>query len=62
MNKVRISVGWPIGLLIMGLSLYGWLMNLITLWTMPLDPLTGQFIVRIIGIFIAPLGVILGYV
>jgi len=62
MNKVRISVGWPIGLLIMGLSLYGWLMNLITLWTMPLDPLTGQLIVRIIGIFVAPLGVILGYV
>jgi hypothetical protein len=62
MNKVRISVGWPIGLLIMGLSLYGWLMNLIILWTMPLDPLTGQLIVRIIGIFVAPLGVILGYV
>ena len=62
MNKVRISVGWPIGLLIMGLSLYGWLMNLITLWTMPLDPLTGQLIVRIIGIFVAPLGVVLGYV
>jgi hypothetical protein len=62
MNKVRISVGWPIGLLIMGLSLYGWLMNLITLWTMPLDPLTGQLIVRIIGIFVAPLGAILGFV
>jgi hypothetical protein len=62
MNKVRISVGWPIGLLIMGLSLYGWLMNLIILWNMPLDPLTGQLIVRIIGIFVAPLGVILGYV
>jgi len=62
MNKVRISVGWPIGLLIMGLSLYGWLMNLIILWTMPLDPLTGQLIVRIIGIFVAPLGAILGFV
>ena len=62
MNKVRISVGWPIVLLIMGLSLYGWIMNIITLWTMPLDPLTGQLIIRIIGIFVAPLGAILGFV
>ena len=62
MRLFTFRLSWPAVLLVFGLSLYGWLMNLITLWTMPLDPLTGQLIVRIIGIFVAPLGVVLGYV
>jgi hypothetical protein len=62
MRLITLRFGLPTALLIFAISLYGWLMNIITLWTMPLDPLTGQLIVRIIGIFVAPLGVVLGFV
>lgn len=62
MRLFSFRLGLPAAFLIFVLSLYGWLMNLIILWNMPLDPLTGQLIVRIIGIFVAPLGAVLGYV
>jgi hypothetical protein len=62
MKKLALILPWQLFLIIFGFSLYGWIMNIITLWTMPLDPLTGQLIIRIIGIFVAPLGAILGFV
>lgn len=39
----------------------GWIMNIMTLWNTIDDPITAKVVVRIAGIFIFPLGAILGY-
>ena len=41
-------------------AIYGWIMNIVTLWGMH-DPLVGEGLVRIAGIFLAPLGAVMGY-
>lgn len=41
--------------------LYGWINNIIILWGSSFDPLTGPVILRVVGIFLAPLGVVMGY-
>jgi hypothetical protein len=43
------------------LMLYGWIANIVTLWSSFEDPLTAKMIVRLAGIFVFPLGAILGY-
>jgi hypothetical protein len=40
----------------------GWVWNIIKLVGMGLDPITGLLIVRAIGIFVFPVGMIVGYV
>ena len=45
---------------VMGLCV-GWFINVAKLLSMEALPLTGLFIVRIIGIFVAPLGGVIGY-
>lgn len=42
-------------------SLYGWVMNIVSLIGSNFDPLTGLVVARIVGIFVAPLGIVLGY-
>lgn len=49
-----------IWLLVVGFGLFGWVMNIIKL--VPMDGTTGMMILRAVGIFVAPLGVVLGYV
>jgi hypothetical protein len=39
---------------------YGYIMNIVTLLTVP-DMLMPEFLVRVIGLFAAPIGVIAGY-
>jgi hypothetical protein len=46
--------------IILGLGI-GWFINVAKLLSMEALPLTGLFIVRIIGIFVAPLGGVIGY-
>ena len=41
--------------------LYGWGANLVKLIAGIDDPITALFLMRIVGVFAAPLGVILGY-
>ena len=41
-------------------GLIGWTMNIVTIAT-TYSELTGLMIIRIVGIFIAPLGAVLGY-
>lgn len=43
-------------------TLYGWVMNIVILAGSTFDPITGLLVLRAIGIFVAPLGVVLGYV
>lgn len=52
------TVFFTIGLIIVGLG--GWIANIVKLADMAADPLTAMFVLRIIGIFVAPLGSILG--
>lgn len=40
----------------------GWLMNIFAIVSAVSEPITAMFILRCVGIFIAPLGAILGYV
>jgi len=42
-------------------AIVGWVMNIITIAHSSFDVLTGMLILRIVGIFVGPLGAILGY-
>jgi hypothetical protein len=44
------------------LGIIGWIMNIMTIWNTYDLPLTGKFVLRIIGIFVFPIGGILGYI
>lgn len=46
-----------------GAVIYGYLANIVSLVTMIVadSPVTAMFIGRIVGIFVAPLGIVLGY-
>lgn len=49
-------------LLIIGvLVVAGWVMNIMSIWNTIDNPLTAKFILRVIGIFVAPIGAILGW-
>jgi hypothetical protein len=39
----------------------GWVRNIITIAHSGLDQISGMLILRIVGIFVAPLGAVLGY-
>ena len=54
-----------VGLLIMLLwvaAFVGWVLNIVEIIRIVNDPIAGIFILRCVGIFIAPLGAALGYV
>lgn len=59
--KVQIKLPWVLGLVLIVLAVYGWVMNIATLWNMDFNNMTGQFIIRCIGVVFGPLGAILGY-
>lgn len=42
-------------------SIVGWVSNIVKLYDLGLDPLTGEIVLRVAGIFVAPLGVVMGY-
>jgi hypothetical protein len=39
----------------------GWIMNIITIFSTMANPISGVFIVRIVGIIVAPIGAIMGW-
>ena len=39
----------------------GWIANIVKLVNSDFDPLTGMVVARIIGVFVAPLGAVLGF-
>jgi hypothetical protein len=43
------------------LGAIGWVMNLITIANSSFDVITGMLVLRVVGVFVAPLGAILGY-
>lgn len=40
---------------------YGWVMNIVHLYYSNFNDITGILILRVVGIFIAPLGSVMGY-
>lgn len=42
-------------------TVVGYVLNVYKLSEMTMDPITGMFVLRIIGVFLAPLGVVLGF-
>ena len=47
-------------LIALALGAVGWVMNIVKMAATN-DPLTGLFVVRAVGVFIAPLGAVMGY-
>jgi hypothetical protein len=61
-QKYNVSLATYIALLAIFFTLLGaWCVNIYKLVTGPFD-ITGEFILRIVGIFAAPLGSIMGFV
>ena len=46
---------------ILGFGGYGWIHNLVTLFHSTLSSFTGEIILRIVGIFVFPVGMVMGY-
>ena len=43
------------------LGVGGWIANIVKILAIMNDDITGMFILRIVGIFVAPVGAVLGY-
>ena len=39
----------------------GWIANIVKIFAIMNEPITGMFILRIVGVFAAPVGAVLGY-
>lgn len=66
MKKLQLGFTAPELLICFGFLLavaggIGWVWNIVKLIGMSFDPLTGLLAVRIVGIFIPPLGAVVGY-
>ena len=40
---------------------YGWVMNIVKVFGSSFDPIAGQVVLRVVGIFVPPLGAVMGY-
>jgi prepilin-type N-terminal cleavage/methylation domain-containing protein len=58
LTELLVVVVW---ILIVFVSAWGWVWNIIKLADMD-SGVTGLFVLRIIGIFLAPLGVVVGFI
>ena len=58
LTELLVVVVW---ILIVFVSAWGWVWNIIKLVDMD-SGVTGLFVLRIIGIFLAPLGVVVGFI
>jgi hypothetical protein len=48
-------------LFIMALGAVGWIKNLFALLGSNFDPITGEVMLRVIGVFISPIGAVMGW-
>lgn len=56
---MSLGIGWIVVVLAL---MVGWVMNIVTLVQHANDPVTTMTVLRAVGIFIAPLGGVLGYI
>jgi Na+/melibiose symporter-like transporter len=62
-NKQR---GYAVAIFLTGVvcvaaSVIGWIANIAKLLDAGFDPITGESVVRIIGVFVFPIGIVMGY-
>lgn len=50
-----------IGVSMLLLGIGGWIANIVKIFASVNDDITGMFILRIVGVFAAPVGAVLGY-
>jgi len=57
-----LAIGTVAGFFTVGAALaLGWIINVMAIWHSIDNPITAKFILRCIGIFVLPIGGILGY-
>lgn len=57
-----VAIGFGIAYIVLVATLIaGWIMNIMTIWNTYDLPLTGKFVLRVIGVFVFPIGGVLGY-
>ena len=62
MKRVTVSGQLALVLLIVALvGAWGWISNIIKLASMEFGGVTGMLVLRAIGVFVAPLGAVLGF-
>jgi hypothetical protein len=60
----KVDVGLTGSLAIIALfiaAVIGWIMNIMTIAGSEFTPITGLLVLRVVGIFVAPLGAVLGW-
>jgi hypothetical protein len=63
MNKIRGFASVELFVILLWLAaVIGWIINVFRIIGGLNDPINGMFIFRIVGVFVAPLGAILGYI
>jgi hypothetical protein len=55
-------LGIAVALILLALAVGGWIANIVKIVNTDFDVFTGLLIARCIGVFMAPLGAVLGYV
>jgi len=61
MHKQNGYVAFGLWMLVVAVIGIGWVMNILALVKMSFSPVTIELVLRIVGIFLAPLGTIMGY-
>ena len=62
MDQTALSIlGWLILVVVVVLCIFGYIANIVLLIGIADGPITGMLVLRGIGVFVAPLGVILGF-
>jgi dolichyl-phosphate-mannose--protein O-mannosyl transferase len=49
-------------LLAIGIAVWGWVWNIVKIFEIASDPITGMFLLRLAGLVLVPVGIILGFI
>jgi len=60
-NQKGSAISEAIVLLIFVLGAGGWIANIVKMFYQASEPLTGMIVMRAIGVFVFPMGAVLGY-
>lgn len=60
--KSALTIYWTATIVLTILALYGWVSNILAITANDFTEVTGLLVIRCIGVVIAPLGAVMGYV
>lgn len=60
-EEIIVLSGYALVVLFWLLCVFGWVMNIMTIWNTFGLPLTAKFVLRVVGVFVFPIGGVLGY-